>query len=172
MNISTFFILMGQTLFMMGGYQMNFNLLMAGRFWFGIGCENFMSTVIIVEWFKDYELSLAMGLSEILPLCASFSAGLIIPGVYNLGDAPNECFAGSFSVGFLLCIFSYFSMLALHYLDYKMRKEDNFNEIENSILEIQIKRKFSFMDFKKFKMNYWLANLSIMLTSQATVNSL
>lgn len=68
---------------------MNFNLMLLGRFVYGIGSENLQATLLIVEWFLHFELSLAMGLSEILPLCASLYAGIIIPTVYKMYEEPN-----------------------------------------------------------------------------------
>lgn len=68
---------------------MNFNLMLVGRFVYGVGAENLLATLLIVEWFLHFELNLAMGLSEILPLCASLSAGLVIPRSYNLFEEPN-----------------------------------------------------------------------------------
>lgn len=40
MNVFSFLVMVGQGVVMLGGYTMNYNLLLAGRFIYGIGCEN------------------------------------------------------------------------------------------------------------------------------------
>lgn len=124
--VCSFFIMLGQGIITAGAYYLNFDLMLVGRFMYGIGAENLLITLLIVEWFLHFELNLSMGLSEILPLCASLSAGLVIPTAYNMFDLeqPNECFLGSFSIGFGLATFSFLSMVAMHCLDVKMRRHD------------------------------------------------
>lgn len=68
---------------------------------------------MVVRWFNHFELALGMGLSEVLPLCASFAAGLVIPRVYNKSRDPDLDFAFAFGVGFIITAFSYITMIAL-----------------------------------------------------------
>ena len=124
MTLFTTFVMMGQALIALGGFTMNFNMLLIGRFIYGIGCENQIYTIIIVEWFYHFELSLGMGLSEVLPLAASTAAGLVIPRVYDLYDEPDQCFGYTFGVGFLVTTYSFIAMILLACLDYKMNKHD------------------------------------------------
>lgn len=88
MTVMTFSVMVGQGLVTYGGYTLNFEMLLVGRFIYGIGCENQIYTIMIVEWFYNFELSLGMGLSEVLPLVASTAAGLVIPRVYSEYEDP------------------------------------------------------------------------------------
>ena len=160
---------------------MNYNLLLVGRFIFGIGCENQIYTIMVVEWFYHFELSLGLGLSEVLPLCASFAAGLIIPRVYIKGEDAEQCFTWSFGVGFLLCLWSYLCMIALQIMDYIVYHRDqkllaSFKVSKGMKDDPRIEKKkaqcFSLSDFRKFPTDYWLVCLSIMFSAQATTNSL
>lgn len=182
MNVFSFLVMSGQGVLALGGYLINYNLLLLGRFIFGIGCENQIYTILVVEWFYHFELAMGMGMSEFLPLCASFSAGLVIPRVYGISDEPDQSFAYSFGIGFLITAFSYLTMLALQCLDYKMHKHDkklleNFYESKGiNVSEIPINKKkaefFKLSDFRKFGQNYWLVCLSMMMSAQSTTNSL
>jgi MFS family permease len=90
MTCTTCLILIGQGIFMLGGYLLSFNVMLIGRFIYGSGCENFIASIVIVEWFKEFELSFAMGMSEFLPLIASFMSGVLIPRAFNAGDDPSD----------------------------------------------------------------------------------
>ena len=53
---------------MIGGFQESFNLMLAGRVIFGIGCENMYvgQSAIISEWFINYELPLIEYIIQLL----------------------------------------------------------------------------------------------------------
>ena len=53
---------------------MSFNLMLVGRIVFGIGCEAMIvgQSAITSQWFKNFELPLAMSLIVCFPLMGSF----------------------------------------------------------------------------------------------------
>ena len=55
----------GQYICTIGGYWNSFNWLVAGRIVFGLGGETLqvIQAVYVVHWFKDQEISMAMGIS-------------------------------------------------------------------------------------------------------------
>ena len=75
----------GNFLFMLGGYQKDFQLLFAGRVLIGLGseCMYVGQMIIITSWFKYHEMSLAMAISSLIALCGSFAAGWYVPLEFN-----------------------------------------------------------------------------------------
>ena len=78
------FLCVGQGIFALGGYWLNFNLMVVGRVIYGIGCESMYvgQSVILTEWFINYELQLAMGMSSCVPLLGSFLGGAVVPSAF------------------------------------------------------------------------------------------
>jgi len=77
-----------------------------------------VQAVYVASWFKDQEISLAMGISQ-LTLLVSFLGGYLIPRIaikYGIGDA--------FAAGAISCAFSLVMSLCLIYVDNKARKRD------------------------------------------------
>ena len=61
----TFILTLGQFVFMIGGYQHNYAIMIAGRVIFGMGgeCMGVAQSSIISVWFKGKELAFALGLN-------------------------------------------------------------------------------------------------------------
>jgi len=76
---------LGQGIFMVGGYRLNFELMLIGRVVFGIGCESMYvgQSSIVSEWFMNFELPLAISMISCIPLCGSFLNGAIVPSIYD-----------------------------------------------------------------------------------------
>jgi len=117
----TIILVIGQGLFTLGGYQMNFNLMFVARIIFGIGCEAMYvgQSAIVSEWFINYELPFAMSMENCVPLVGSFAGGAIVPTVYL-----NSGFGASFGVGFLWCLFGLVMMIIMWIVDRQTEKAD------------------------------------------------
>jgi MFS family permease len=81
----TCILMIGQGVFMVGGYKQKYWLMLLGRAIFGIGCESMYvgQSAIISEWFINYEMPIAMAMCSCIPLCGSFIGGSVIPKMYN-----------------------------------------------------------------------------------------
>jgi MFS family permease len=115
------FLVVGQGIFAMGGYRMSFNLMLVGRVVYGIGCESMYvgQSVILSEWFINYELQLAMGMASCIPLLGSFLGGAVVPTAYNDGG-----FGEAMLIGLLVCVFSFVCVMGTVILDFKMEQKD------------------------------------------------
>ena len=126
----TVLICIGQGLFMLGGYQNSYTLMLTGRFVFGIGCENMYvgQSAMIAEWFINFELPLAISLISSIPLFGSFLNGAVTPRVYESAqndDEDNQQSLGdAFRIGFYQCLGSLVLVIALTVLDYRTLKHD------------------------------------------------
>lgn len=69
----TLILTFGQGIFMIGGYQNSFRLMLVGRAVFGIGCESMYvgQSAIVSSWFINYELALAISMISCIPLFGS-----------------------------------------------------------------------------------------------------
>jgi len=112
----TSILTIGQLVFMMGGYQANFNLMLAGRVIFGLGGESMgvAQSSIVSVWFKGKELAFAMGLNLSMARLGSVINADFVPSVYDTSGLGM-----ALTVGFLLCLFSLANALGLVYLDKK-----------------------------------------------------
>lgn len=101
---------------------MDFNMMLAGRILFGVGCESMYvgQSAIVSNWFINYELPLAISMISCIPLCGSFLNGAIVPRVYQNTDS----FGDAFRVGFILCIVGFVLVLILYILDSRSEKFD------------------------------------------------
>jgi MFS family permease len=80
--ISTSFLsLLGMVVFAISGVTKSFTLALVGRAIYGAGCESLfvVVSVYVTKWFKDQELSFAMGVVASIPNFVSFYSGIIIP---------------------------------------------------------------------------------------------
>jgi len=137
-------IITGQSLFTLGCYTGNYNLLILGRSVFGTGAEslNVAQSMIVTMWFKGKELSTALGIS--LCICRlgsslnNYLSPLFFEKFHSLGHVS---FIGLFFVVIsLLCGFG------LIHMDEKYLKDETYSCEE----KIEIK------DIKKLKKNFWL----------------
>ena len=112
----------GQGIFMWGGYEESFQLMLIGRMIFGIGCESMYvaQSSIVSSWFINYELPVAISLISCIPLCGSQLDGIYTPWVYQ----KTHSFGKAFEVGFFLCLLSLALVLIIAFLDTLTEKHD------------------------------------------------
>jgi MFS family permease len=108
----TFLGIVGQGIFMCGGYMNNFGLMVAGRGVFGLQgeCVCVIQSAIIAKWFKRKELAFAMMIASFSQRLSSSLNSFITPKLYtysnNLGFPLliGLCFCGlSFACALLVC---------------------------------------------------------------------
>ena len=118
----TFLLCLGQGIFMLGGYQMSFPLMVIGRVIFGIGCESMYvgQSAIISNWFINFELPFAISIIACIPLFGSFLNAVVPTVLINTGS-----FGDAFLLGFALTLVSLILVLFLTSLDYKTEAHDN-----------------------------------------------
>merc|ERR1711990_848489 len=100
--------------FMLGGYQANFNLMLAGRVIFGMGGEsmNVAQSAIVSVWFKGKELAFALGVNMSISRLGSVANAAIVPSVYE-----SNGLGPALMVGFVICVFSLLNAVGLVFLD-------------------------------------------------------
>lgn len=76
---------LGQGVFMIGGYQKSFGVMIAGRVIFGLGGESLSvaQSAIVSKWFKGKELAMALGLNISISRLGSVINGMIVPKIYD-----------------------------------------------------------------------------------------
>ena len=144
----TTLLCIGQGVFMLGGYDMSFTLMIIGRAIFGVGCESMYvgQSAIVSNWFINFELPLAISMISCIPLMGSFINGAIIPTIYE----NTQSFGTSFLVGFIMTLFSLLVVLLLTSIDYKTEVHDN-----DLLREYSKKRKAKMDEFIERKVNFF-----------------
>lgn len=124
----TFILTLGQFVFMLGGFQNNFNMLLAGRVIFGMGgeCMGVAQSSIVSKWFKGKELSFALGLNMSVSRLGSVVNAAIVPAVYE-----SSGLGVALLVGFLICVFSLANAFGLVCLDRKAETKEDREEAKN-----------------------------------------
>jgi MFS family permease len=117
----TFILTLGQFVFMMGGYQHNYNVMIAGRVIFGMGgeCMGVAQSSIISVWFKGKELAFALGLNMSVARLGSVANAAIVPSIYD-----SQGLGAALGIGLLVCVFSLANAFGLVYIDRKAEKEN------------------------------------------------
>ena len=117
----TFILTLGQFVFMMGGYQHNYNVMITGRVIFGMGgeCMGVAQSSIISVWFKGKELAFALGLNMSVARLGSVANAAIVPSIYD-----SQGLGAALGIGFLVCVFSLANAFGLVYIDRKAEKEN------------------------------------------------
>ena len=112
--IFTIILTFGQFIFTMGGYQKNYDVMLAGRIIFGCGgeCMGVAQSAIVSVWFKGKELAFALGIQMTISRLGSVINADVLPQIY---DDYGIGFA--FFVGFLVCLFSLGNAFGLVYID-------------------------------------------------------
>lgn len=146
---------LGQFIFMLGGFQLNYNELILGRTIFGMGGESMgvAQSSIISVWFKGKELAFALGLNLSVSRLGSVINAAIVPTVYQ-----SKGLGYALLVGFIFCIFSLLSGIGIVYLDKKAEKNS-----EKKII-IRDDEKFKFSDLYSFNISFWILTGSCVLT--------
>ena len=112
----TVILTIGQGIFMIGGYQHDFNTMLAGRVVFGMGgeCMGVAQSAIISVWFKGKELAFALGLNMTIGRLGSVANAALLPSVYETSGLGMALF-----LGFCICIFSLMAAIGLIWIDKK-----------------------------------------------------
>lgn len=115
----TVILTLGQFIFMVGGYQANFNTMLAGRVVFGMGgeCMGVAQSSIVSSWFKGKEMAFALGINMSIARLGSVINAAEVPSVYD-----NSGLGMALTVGFCVCLFSLANALGLVWLDKKAEK--------------------------------------------------
>lgn len=117
----TTILTIGQLVFTMGGYQTNFDLMIAGRVIFGIGGESMCvaQSAIVSSWFKGKELAFALGINMSVTRLGAVLNSVVVPSLYDsYGLGP------ALMVGFLICVYSLANAFGLVYLDKKAEDQN------------------------------------------------
>uniref|UniRef100_A0A7S3CJD5 Lysosomal dipeptide transporter MFSD1 n=1 Tax=Strombidium rassoulzadegani TaxID=1082188 RepID=A0A7S3CJD5_9SPIT len=147
----------GQFVFMLGGYQGSYNLMLLGRIIFGMGgeCMGVAQSSIISVWFKGKELSFALGLNLSMSRLGSVANANLLPSVYD-----SQGLGAALLVGFVICLFSLANAFGLVYLD-KKAEQTNPNAEKAGVAEDE---KFKLSDLYQFNASFWLLTVSCVLT--------
>jgi MFS family permease len=83
--VFTFVLIIGQTIFMLGGTYENYLVMIGGRFVFGLGgeCLVVSTSTVISQWFKASELAFALGLSITCSRLGSSVNSALTPYLYE-----------------------------------------------------------------------------------------
>ena len=118
----TIILVAGQGIFMWGGYENSYTIMLVGRVIFGIGCESMYvgQSAIVSSWFINYELPLAISMISCIPLLGSQLNGIVTPRVYN----NTEDFGSTFLIGFYFCLGNFALVCFIYCLDRAADKKD------------------------------------------------
>ncbi|XP_072033849.1 lysosomal dipeptide transporter MFSD1-like [Amphiura filiformis] len=116
------FVVFGQCITAAGATLNNYNIMLAGRFVFGIGGEslNVAQNTYAATWFKDRGLNLVFGLQRSISRCGSTLNMNVMKPIYDLTNEnlePHYRVAVAFWVGTGVCVFSLLCSICLGYLD-------------------------------------------------------
>jgi MFS family permease len=156
---------LGQFLFMLGGYALSYDEMIAGRVVFGMGGESMQvaQSSIISAWFKGKEMAFALGLNLSIARLGSVINGIIVPQIYDQSGLGM-----ALGVGFIICIFSLACAFGMAILD---RRAESKNKEDNR-REGQVERQSQSEEEEGFKIEYlytfstsfWLLTGSCVLT--------
>ncbi|EAR90770.2 MFS transporter (macronuclear) [Tetrahymena thermophila SB210] len=133
--VFVFFITLGQVIISMGMKFRSLELMIFGRFVFGIGGEsvNICINTLIVNWFQGSELSFAQSINLSMIRVASILNTFLTPRIAEY-RSMNTCF----TFGVFVCLFSMFSSILLVYLDYKLNNQGLVDQIMASQPQQQV----------------------------------
>lgn len=155
--IFTIVLTFGQLIFTMGGYQKNYNVMLAGRIIFGCGgeCMGVAQSAIVSVWFKGKELAFALGIQMTISRLGSVINADVLPEIY---DDYGIGFA--FFVGFLVCLFSLANAFGLVWID----KVNEKRIPASQRAQVADDEKFKFSDIYDFSTSFWLLTGSCVVT--------
>jgi MFS family permease len=139
---------LGQGVFAFGVSARSFKIAFVGRGIFGMGGEvmEMAQTLIIVKWFREKELSIAIGLKSTLSLLGSVLNDVLEPIIVDQNSLDTGLWAG-----FVLCFISFISMIAAIMVDVKRKKI-----LEEENIVINETKNFKFYNIKKFSPLFWI----------------
>lgn len=147
-------LIVGQSVFLVGGSTMNYTCMLIGRLIFGLGgeCMAVTQTSSIARWFKNKELALALSLALGCNKMGSLLNSSLTPYLFSI----SQNYSTPLGVGLIVCIFSWFSGLALNYMDKESdKREGKIVEVDEDEEE-KVYHTVNFKDFFEFKLIYWL----------------
>ena len=152
----TTILTVGQFIFMLGGIENKYSIMLAGRVIFGLGgeCMSVSQSAIISAWFKGKELGFALGLNITVARLASVVGGVLIP-ILIIND--DGLINSTMVVGLAICIFSLIAGILLVFMDWYADKKDG-----KINLVIPDEEKFHWSDLLTFGLPFWLASFSCM----------
>ena len=149
----------GQTLVWLSSIHLDFNLMLAGRFLFGLGGENIVvaNYNMIAEWFSVKELGFATGIGVASSSLWSTINTFSTPKLYNIDNSLSL----PLFIGLLITVFSFICGLIVFALDKYVETYDRKRKLNTeSLLTVNnSKNNISCSDIKKLSLNYWLFTL-------------
>jgi len=118
----TFVLTLGQLVFTIGGYNSDYNTMLAGRVIFGMGGESMSvaQSAIVSVWFKGKELAFALGINMSISRLGSVLNAAVVPSVYD-----SSGLGMALMVGFIICVFSFVNAIGLVMLDKRAEKANS-----------------------------------------------
>jgi len=156
----SFLLVIGQTLFAIGGAKQEYWLMILGRLVFGFGGESLSVTqsTLISEWFRGKELAFAMGLNISVSRLGSVMNNGVLPALY---DSTNSL-AVPFFVGAGICLISWFCTVGMFFLDRHADRTDLAMNIEK-VKQDPVRCR----DIKTFKLAFWLLTVNCLFVYMA-----
>ena len=141
--ICSTFIIIGQTLFIVGVIWKSFTTVLIGRFIFGCGGENLdlAQSIIVLRWFSGKELSMAFGLNSMTSLIGSVLNDNIEPIVFEAFGLGQGLI-----LGLIVCVLSFICTILDLNLDKRRDSSINHPQADN----------FQFKDLSKFNLMFIL----------------
>jgi len=128
-NIAIFLFTMivcaGQSLFMLGGYQQSYLLMVLGRILFGIGSESVVvcQSACISKWFKSKELAFAFMMGLLVSRVSSSLNAFITPLLYTTyGNLGTPLLVGNMVA--LLSVFAGLICIAFEMKEIRIEKQN------------------------------------------------
>jgi len=150
--IFTVILTIGQLVFAIGGYKNSYEIMMLGRFIFGLGGESMTvsQSAIVSSWFAGKELSFAFGIN-----LSVARIGSSINGPVETAAADSHGVGYALLIGFFICCFSLLMALGLVWIDWWAAKKDGI------VVTLTEEDKFKLKDLKQFnRLPFWLVTLS------------
>jgi len=124
---------------MMGGFQQNYDMMIAGRVIFGMGGESMSvaQSSIISVWFKGKELAFALGLNLSVARLGSVINAAVVPSVYD-----SHGLGMALAVGTAICVWSLLNAFGMAYLDKRAEEEDKKRQGSAQVARVDESSKF------------------------------
>ncbi|XP_065887478.1 major facilitator superfamily domain-containing protein 1-like [Dysidea avara] len=160
--IFSVFVCLGQVIFAMGANLQSYNVMLAGRFVFGIGGENLAvaQNTYAVAWFKEKEINMVFGLLlSVARLGSTVNMNILAPiyeGTASTFPEPHQRLAFTLWIGVFFCVLSLLAAVVLGLFDRRAAKILRRDEAKTGEV-INIK------DILYFPMSLWLIFLICVL---------
>jgi len=154
-NLFGFLVFIGQGVFTLGAYYENFELMVLGRFVFGLGGESLTVTQLplIAKWFNGEELAFAYGFAKSAVRFGKAANSFFTPKIYLW---TNSLSAPLFT-GLVVSLISLISGLVFCQFD---KKADSQEVLSSNKANPSPKKKIDWKDFKSFPKIFYLMLIS------------